>query len=61
MPKNQILHIDYQTITKLKILRSEGTGQTIFEILNRTTTPGGKDLLKSKFLNHPNQLKEIQW
>ncbi|MCK4345452.1 MAG: hypothetical protein KAX05_09215 [Bacteroidales bacterium] len=60
MRNNQTLHLDYQTITELEILRPEGTGQTIFEILNRTTTPGGKDLLKSKFRNPPNQLREIQ-
>lgn len=60
MQNHQTLHLDYQTITELEILRPEGTGQTIFEILNRTTTPGGKDLLKSEFRNPPNQLREIQ-
>jgi DNA mismatch repair protein MutS len=58
--KKQILHIDYQTITELELLRQEGTGQTIFEILNRTTTPGGKDLLKSKFRYPSNQFEQIR-
>ena len=49
--------IDYQTLSELELLRPEGIGMSVFEVVDRTITAGGKDMLKSKF-KHP--LKEKQ-
>lgn len=57
--QEQILDIDYQTIVELEILRLSGIGQNIFDILDRTTTVGGRDMLKSKFRRPSNDYEEI--
>ncbi len=59
MNKEKVLSIDYQTIVELEILKPSGIGKNIFDILDRTTTIGGKDMLKSKFRRPSSDLKEI--
>ena len=59
MNKEKVLSIDYQTIVELEILKPSGIGKNIFDILDRTTTVGGKDMLKSKFRRPSSDLKEI--
>ncbi len=57
MSENKYMTIDYQTLSELELLRPEGIGMSVFEVLDRSITAGGKDMLKSKF-KHP--LKEKQ-
>ncbi len=57
MSENEYMTIDYQTLSELELLRPEGIGMSVFEVVDRTLTAGGKDMLKSKF-KHP--LKEKQ-
>ena len=57
MSENKYMTIDYQTLSELELLRPEGIGMSVFEVVDRTITAGGKDMLKSKF-KHP--LKEKQ-
>jgi len=45
------LNLDYQTLSELEIMYGEGSGFTIFELLNKTVTPGGSDHLKKTFRN----------
>ncbi len=57
MSENKFMTIDYQTLSELELLRPEGIGMSVFEVVDRTLTAGGKDMLKGKF-KHP--LKEKQ-
>lgn len=45
------LNLDYQTLTELEIMYGEGSGFTVFELVNKTVTPGGSDYLKKIFRN----------
>lgn len=63
MNENTYMTIDYQTLSELEILRPEGMGMSVFEVIDRTMTAGGKDLLKSKFkhpLNDQTGIENIQ-
>ena len=51
MTEEKRLELDYQTLTELEIIHGEGPGLTVFEQLNKTITPGGRDLLKKLFRN----------
>ena len=59
MSRENLLSIDYQTIVELEILNPSGIGNNIFDILDRTSTVGGKDLLKSKFRRPSKEFEEI--
>jgi DNA mismatch repair ATPase MutS len=45
------LNLDYQTIKELEIMYGEGSDLTLFDLLNRTVTPGGSELLRKRFRN----------
>jgi DNA mismatch repair protein MutS len=59
MSDDEKLNLDYQTITELEIMYGEGSGLTVFDLLNRTVTPGGSDLLRKNFRNPLCDRKEI--
>jgi DNA mismatch repair ATPase MutS len=60
MNENKYMTIDYQTLSELEILRPEGMGMSVFEIVDRTLTAGGRDLLKSKFKHPPAEKADIE-
>ena len=51
MFEHKKLNLDYQTLTELEIMYGEGSGFTVFELVNKTVTPGGGDYLKKIFRN----------
>lgn len=51
MSEEKRLNLDFQTLTELEIIHGEGSGLTVFELLNKTVTPGGSDLLRKIFRN----------
>lgn len=53
MSDEKNLDLDYQTIKELEIMYSDGSGLTLIDLLNRTVTPGGSELLRKKFRNPP--------
>ncbi|UCG27640.1 MAG: hypothetical protein JSV24_11825 [Bacteroidales bacterium] len=59
MITDQKLHMDYQTMTELEIMPGEGSGMSILEILNKTITPGGGDMIRKVFRTPFSQKDEI--
>ena len=51
MSDDKKLNLDYQTLRELEIMYGEGSSLTLFDLLNRTVTPGGSELLRKKFRN----------
>ncbi len=51
MAEAKKLDLDYQTLKELEIMYGDGSGLTVFDLLNRTVTPGGSELLRKKFRN----------
>lgn len=51
MSDEKKLNLDYQTIKELELMYGEGSGLTVFDLLNRTVTPGGGEFLRKRFRN----------
>ncbi len=51
MSEDKKLNLDYQTLRELEIMYGEGSSLTLFDLLNRTVTPGGSELLRKKYRN----------
>jgi DNA mismatch repair protein MutS len=59
MAKLNKLNADRQTLTELEIYSDNSSNLNIFDLLDRTTTTGGKDNLKIQFQNPFNSASEI--
>lgn len=51
MPQPSKLAIDHQSLTELELFKDDKKGMSVFEMLDRTTTNGGRDNLLIHFLN----------
>ncbi len=59
MQKLNKLNVDRQTLTELEIFRDNTNGLSIFDLLDKTETTGGKDNLKIQFQNPFNSAADI--
>jgi len=54
------LNTDRQTLQELEIIHSDDRRMSVFSILNKTVTTGGKDKLRKRFLNPEYDLNNIK-
>lgn len=54
------MQIDKQTLKDLEIFKSSDGGMSLFEILDKTVTSGGRYRLREKFENPLNEIKQIK-
>lgn len=57
---NYSMELDWQTQRDLELFQSSVSGQSIFEVLDRTRTMDGRRNLKERFRNPLSSLREIQ-
>ena len=59
---SQYMHLTHRTISQLNLVKTDDPkNKSLFDIINKTSTPGGKRLLKQRLLSpivSPKQLKE---
>jgi len=60
MPIENKLNIDRQTLLELEIISDNDRIPSIFNLLNKTKTQGGRDKLRRNFLNPANSIEKIQ-
>ncbi len=54
------LHTDRQTLNELEIINSDDRKSTVFSLLNKTVTTGGKDKLRKIFLEQEYSIETIK-
>ena len=54
------LHIDRQSLLELEIISENDRGLSLFDLLNKTQTTGGKDKLRQIFLNPLADIEKIK-